>query len=131
MTLLKQKWEEMLEKMTSLNGAGAVAGGSVVSAGLGLAQVGGQRLATTPAAVVVKQESSDEAAGGWALDSPASVEASVSTPVNAPTRRTGTRGSNGIAKPNLSKDVAPGLGRRTGSWTTAGGMGGFTSVHTT
>lgn len=128
-SMLKQKWDEMMEKMTSF----AVPPTAVATAGLGV----NTKLAAVPSAPVVKQEPTDEV---WALDSPQSAapeplpsnaQASTSAPV--PTaRRAGTRGANGIAKPNLSKDVAPGMGRRTGSWTTAGGMGGgFTSVHTT
>ncbi|ORY89760.1 hypothetical protein BCR35DRAFT_300222 [Leucosporidium creatinivorum] len=129
-SMLKQKWDEMMEKMTSFAVPPAIVP-STSAAGLGV----NTKLAVAP---VVKQEPVEEV---WALDSPQPA-APESLPTNAtastsqapvPTaRRAGTRGANGIAKPNLSKDVAPGMGRRTGSWTTAGGMGGgFTSVHTT
>lgn len=99
-SLLKAKWDEMMEKMASFPVPAAV--------GLGV----------NPANAVAG--ASDE----WALDDKAPA-ASTSA------RRTGTRGANGIAKPNLQKDVAPSLKRGTGSWTTQGMGGGYMPVHTT
>lgn len=125
-TMLKQKWDEMMEKMTAFT-----VPQPTTSTGLGV----NTKLASTAAPIVVKQEEES-----WALDaepSSAIVAPTVLTPVAststapATARRTGTRGSNGITKPNLSKDVAPGLKRSTGSWTTASMGGGYMPVHTT
>lgn len=69
----------------------------------------------------------------WALDSPKPVEAELPPVASTSTAPAVTRKrANDIAKPNLQKDVAPGLARRSGSWTTAPGMGGgYMPVHTT
>lgn len=99
--LLKAKWDEMMEKMATFTVPVPAAVGHSVN----------------PVKAVA---ASDE----WALDDKAPV-ASTSA------RRTGTRGANGITKPNLQKDVAPSLKRGTGSWTTQGLGGGYMPVHTT
>ncbi|KAK4054693.1 hypothetical protein OIO90_003505 [Microbotryomycetes sp. JL221] len=124
-TMLKQKWDEMIEKMTSITSAQNV---SSATTGLGVntqlaKQSGAVASTSTSQTPVVKVEDDT-----WALDSPQEMP---SPPVTSSGRRPGTRGSNGIVKPNLNKDVAPGMPRRTNSWTTNHFGGGFTSVHTT
>ncbi|KAM0789527.1 hypothetical protein ACM66B_000342 [Microbotryomycetes sp. NB124-2] len=114
--LLKEKWNDLLSKMTS---GAPVSTPAATTAGLGV----NTRLASPPA-VKVEEES-------WALDSPKSSPREVEAPALPSGRRPGTRGSNGIVKPNLNKDVAPGMPRRNNSWTTNHFGGGFTSVHTT
>ncbi|KAI5478409.1 bZIP transcription factor [Pseudohyphozyma bogoriensis] len=135
-TLLKQKWDEMMEKMTSFTNPAAA--GGVANVGLG------KSAAVTASSSSAKVAEKDEE---WALDSP-KVSPAEQLPslagVNLPalpvastsgsqpaTRRAGTRGASGIVKPNLQKDVAPSLKRGTGSWTTAGMGGGYMPVHTT
>ncbi|KAK4698428.1 bZIP-type transcription factor MBZ1, partial [Phenoliferia sp. Uapishka_3] len=122
-TMLKAKWEEMMEKMTSFQAPSP-------SVGLGL-NTG--RL--VPSSIASPSTPADDI---WALDSPkASTSQLPPLPIasTAPTSAIVTRKrakNNDIAKPNLSKDVAPGLKRSTGSWTTAQGMGGgYMPVHTT
>ncbi|KAL8293591.1 hypothetical protein RQP46_000292 [Phenoliferia psychrophenolica] len=100
---LKSKWEALMLQMAALK--------------------------PTSAATVAAPVDKDEA---WALDSPKPVPAAlppVASTSAAPVTR--KRATNDIAKPNLQKDVAPGLKRSgTGSWTTQG-MGGYMPVHTT
>ncbi|GAA5947771.1 hypothetical protein JCM3765_001076 [Sporobolomyces pararoseus] len=119
-TLLKSKWQELLDKMSSLAGS-TPAPSTTSSMGVGLgvnpskAIAGGQ--------VQVKEE--EEA---WALDSPGSSASPLpSTSTDATARR--TRASNGIQRPNLSKDLPP--RRSNSSWNPNAFGGGFQSVHTT
>lgn len=119
-TLLKSKWQELLDKMSSLAGSTpAPATASSVAVGLGVnpsrAIAGGQ--------VQVKEEEEP-----WALDSPRSSASPLpSTSTDATARR--TRASNGIQRPNLSKDLPP--RRSNSSWNPNAFGGGFQSVHTT
>ncbi|GAA5820927.1 hypothetical protein JCM3770_002633 [Rhodotorula araucariae] len=116
---LKEKWQDLLDKLSSLSGPSPT---GMAAAGLGTNPP--RAVAVAAAAAALKQEE-DGALGGEASSS-----ASVPT-----ARRVGTR-SGGFARPNLAKDVSA-LGRRGGAgtgWATPGGFGaggGFTSVHTT
>ncbi|GAA5828638.1 hypothetical protein JCM3766R1_003768 [Sporobolomyces carnicolor] len=126
-TLLKTKWQELLDKMSSL---AETPSGATSAVGLG---VNPQKALAGAAAVQVKEEEET-----WALDSPSSSvasprPASASTDEAAATTRR-TRSSNGIQRPNLSKDVAPSRRSNSTSWRhpQAFGQGsGFQSVHTT
>lgn len=122
--VLRQKWEEMMQKMTQFTVPPSFAPSAL---GLGLAPTLDRH---SPPAPLESLSNSPAAtpSDDWALDSP-KLSPGILPPV-ASGSRTGTRGSNGIAKPNLSKDVAPGMKRGTGSWTTAGMPGGYMSVHT-
>lgn len=125
---LKEKWQDLLDKLSSLSGTPVAAPAGTAAAGLGTnppravaAAAAGSSSATSLAAV--KEEEGDLVS--------LSAQPSPSSSATA-SRRIGTR-SGGVARPNLTKDVSA-LGRRgaTGSWATAGGFGGgFTSVHTT
>lgn len=136
-TLLKQKWDEMMEKMTSFSAP------TPSSSALGLNVATGNKLFTSTASTSTPSNSASEE---WALDSPKLAHATLPTTANVALPQSpvasgsgmGTRrkkASNDIVKPNLGKDVAPGLKRGTGSWATAGmgmgGMGGYMPVHTT
>lgn len=169
--LLRIKWEEMMSKMTQFAQVPS-ATGAAASAGLGLG-------VDVAKAVTIKRESSDLAATAtnsamsiddndslWALDSPRATASPATMPVPLPlaspalppststtsTRRAVTRASNGIAKPNLNKDIAAPsslsslLSSRaagsnsSSSWAQQsqfgngygfGGAGGYMSVHTT
>ncbi|GJN91065.1 hypothetical protein Rhopal_004080-T1 [Rhodotorula paludigena] len=120
-TTLKEKWQDLLDKLSSLSGPPAAAAPATAAAGLGTNPSRAVAASSGSAPVTVKEEEG--------LDAP-----SLATPAaSTSSRRIGTR-SGGVARPNLSKDVAPSsLARRnTGSWATAGGAGGgFMSVHTT
>ncbi|BGP48826.1 hypothetical protein JCM10450v2_004702 [Rhodotorula kratochvilovae] len=114
---LKEKWQDLLDKLSSLSGPVAT---GTAAAGLGTNP--SRAVAVAAAATAVKQE---DDAGALSPAPEASTSASG--------RRMGTR-SGGIARPNLTKDVSA-LGRRgaaAGGWASPGGFGGgFTSVHTT
>ncbi|GAA5871687.1 hypothetical protein JCM16303_000831 [Sporobolomyces ruberrimus] len=117
-TLLKTKWQELLDKMSSLAGP-APATAASVAVGLG---VNPSKAMSTGAPVHVKEEEV------WELDSPSSSASPLpSTSDATATRR--TRSSNGIQRPNLSKDLPP--RRSNSSWNPQGFGGGFQSVHTT
>ncbi|SCV69695.1 BQ2448_1089 [Microbotryum intermedium] len=127
-SMLKAKWDEMMEKMTAFQAPQSATAVSTATTGLGVRP----RLvvaSTSSAASSPSEKSTDDEP--WALDSPRSATSPL--PSVASGSRRGTRASNGITKPNLSKDVAPNMGgrRSTGSWATQGFGGGFTSVHTT
>ncbi|GAA5844791.1 hypothetical protein JCM9279_002923, partial [Rhodotorula babjevae] len=124
---LKEKWQDLLDKLSSLSGTPVAAPAGTAAAGLGtnppraVAAAAGSSSAAPLAAV--KEEEGD--VGSLSAQPSSSSSAAAA-------RRIGTR-SGGVARPNLTKDVSA-LGRRgaTGSWATAGGFGGgFTSVHTT
>ncbi|KAK4054183.1 hypothetical protein OIV83_001209 [Microbotryomycetes sp. JL201] len=123
--MLKQKWDEMISKMTN---GGVVPPPSPAATGLGVntrLAVASTSSAPSPSAVKVEEDT-------WALDSPSSSSRELEAPAAVSSgRRPGTRAANGIVRPNLNKDVAPGMPRRTNSWTTNHFGGGFTSVHTT
>ncbi|GAA5896988.1 hypothetical protein JCM5296_002675 [Sporobolomyces johnsonii] len=130
-SMLKDKWQELLDKMSSLAGSTPTPVGLGVNPARAVASAGG-----SASPVTIKEEEP------WALDSPKLAAPQLpNTSANAVAstssgRRIGTRSTNGIQVPNLSKDVAPNtLGRRsTGSWTTAGfggPGGGYMPVHTT
>ncbi|SGY14326.1 BQ5605_C010g06142 [Microbotryum silenes-dioicae] len=126
-SMLKAKWDEMMEKMTAFQAPQSATAVSTATTGLGVRP----RLviASSTAASSPSDKTTDDDL--WALDSPQSAPSPL--PTVASGSRRGTRASNGITKPNLSKDVAPNMGgrRSTGSWATQGFGGGFTSVHTT
>lgn len=126
---LKEKWQDLLDKLSALSGPVAAPAAGTAAAGLGT---------NVPRAVAAASSSGAPALVKEEGDDFASLTPEPSTSTAA--RRIGTR-SGGVARPNLSKDVSA-LGRRnglsrTGSWTTAGAFGGagagggFTSVHTT
>lgn len=100
-TLLKQKWDEMLEKMTSFT----VPTTSTSSAPLARVPL----LGIGSSSKIVAGSSSED----WPLDTPLKANR--------------TRGSNGIAKPSVNKDVAPGSMRASG-WAATGS---YMPVHTT
>ena len=108
--LLKQKWEEMVSKMTA-------ASPSTSAVGLGVK-------------VPSRSASTNEE---WPLASPVSEESPVASTSTAapPSIALKPRSTNTLALPNLNKDVPPTLKRSAGSWTTQSFGGGFTSVHTT
>jgi len=106
--MLKTKWQELLDKMSSL----ADNNSTTSTGGVGLGVNAQKALSGGAGGVQVKEEDGSS----WALDTP-----------ETSTRR--TRGSNGIARPNLSKDLPP--RRSTNSWSSQGFGGGYQSVHTT
>ena len=122
--LLRQKWEEMMEKMTQFT-----VPPSFAPVALGLAPTL-DRQSPLPALDSNPSSPATTPSDDWALDSPKLSPEMVLPPVASGSTRPGTRGSNGIAKPNLPKDVAPGMKRGGGSWTTAGMGTGYMSVHT-
>ncbi|GAA5931476.1 hypothetical protein JCM3775_006865 [Rhodotorula graminis] len=121
---LKEKWQDLLDKLSSLSGTPVASPAGTAAAGLGT---------NPPRAVAAAVAGSSSAASLAAVKEEEGETGSLSAqPASASSRRIGTR-SGGVARPNLTKDVSA-LGRRgaTGSWATAGGFGGgFTSVHTT
>lgn len=113
--MLKTKWQELLDKMSSLAENSNNSGGAIGGVGLGVNAQKALAGAGGAGGVQVKEEEN-----GWALDSPPSNSTET-------TRR--TRGSNGIARPNLSKDLP--ARRSTNSWNSQSFGGGYQSVHTT
>ncbi|GAA5899145.1 hypothetical protein JCM8208_003015 [Rhodotorula glutinis] len=123
---LKEKWQDLLDKLSSLSGTPVAQPAGTAAAGLGTnpprAVAAAAGSSTVASLAAVKEEEGDVG----------SLSAQPSSSSSSSSRRIGTR-SGGVARPNLTKDVSA-LGRRgaTGSWATAGGFGGgFTSVHTT
>ncbi|GAA5903680.1 bZIP transcription factor [Sporobolomyces salmoneus] len=122
-TLLKTKWQELLDKMSSLAGS-APAPATSASTGVGLGVNASKALAGGAGQVQVKEEEEN-----WELDSPASTASPLPSTSTDTTTTRRTRSSNGIQKPNLSKDLPP--RRSNSSWNPHGFGGGYQSVHTT
>ncbi|GAA5929446.1 bZIP transcription factor [Sporobolomyces koalae] len=121
-TLLKTKWQELLDKMSSLAGS-TPAPVQSTAAGVGLGVNPSKAIAnTTSAPVQIKEEDA------WELDSPTSSASPLPSTSDAATTRR-TRSSNGIQRPNLTKDVS--ARRSNSNWNLQGFGGGFQSVHTT
>lgn len=116
--LLKTKWNDMLEKMTSHNVPIASSSSIPITrtpSALGLG------LATKTLKIVTPTEEE------WALDTPKIILESVGRKGT----RAGTSAAASIAKPNTKKDSTP--GSLSGNWAGAnpGGPAGYMPVHTT
>ncbi|GAA6005754.1 hypothetical protein JCM11491_003996 [Sporobolomyces phaffii] len=121
-TLLKTKWQELLDKMSSLAGtAPAPAPASSTAVGLGVNPSKAIAGGVTGQPQVKEEEA-------WELDSPAASASPLPSTSDATASRR-TRSSNGIQRPNLTKDLPP--RRSNSSWNPQGFGGGFQSVHTT
>ncbi|GAA5874497.1 hypothetical protein JCM3774_005736 [Rhodotorula dairenensis] len=120
---LREQWQNLLDKLSSMTTPPAAAAAGTTAAGLG----------TNPPRVIASAASAGAAA---AVKQEDAGEAIVMPDSNSAisSRRIGTRSTSGIQVPNLAKDVAP-LSRRAGggggnsSW--AASAGSFMSVHTT
>ncbi|GAA5851623.1 hypothetical protein JCM8547_001154 [Rhodosporidiobolus lusitaniae] len=118
---LKEKWQDLLDKLSNMAGttpAPAPANGTA-TAGLGVnpSRAMAAAAAAAQSAPAIKQEDAD-----WPLDA-----SSSNTVASTSRSRISTRSSSSVQLPNLSKDVGA-LGRRFGA---GFGANGFMPVHTT